>query len=98
VPAVSVLAASTMTSERHQTSRLVWRCRRGMRELDVLLSDWLMKRFPDSGEALQQDFAALLDCEDDLIWDWLTGRGHPEPRFAELVQCIREHAADRSTP
>ena len=86
-----------MNAEQHHVSRLAWRCRRGMRELDVLLSDWLTRCFPESGEPLQEDFAALLECEDDRIWDWLTGRYPPEPRFTELVQRLREHAADRST-
>ncbi len=87
-----------MTRPRQpEVSRLTWRCRRGTRELDVLLSDWLSNRYPDSGPTLQKRFAELLECEDDRIWDWLTGRGEPEPDFAELVQRIREHAANRSS-
>lgn len=76
-----------------QRSRLTWRCRRGMRELDVLLSDWLLHRFDASSDALQRDFARLLECEDDLIWDWLTGRSPTEPDLADLVKQIREHTA-----
>lgn len=80
-----------------QRSRLAWRCRRGMRELDVLLSDWLEHCFDSSTDALQFDFARLLECEDDLIWDWLTGRRAPEPDMSVLVEKIREHAANRKT-
>ena len=81
--------------ENLQRPRLAWRCRRGMRELDVLLSDWLTQRFESSGKGLQNDFARLLECEDDRIWDWVTGRSPAEPDLIELVKAIREHAANR---
>ncbi len=59
-------------------SRLRWRCRRGMRELDQLLGWYLESRYPRAGSAEKAAFAALLDQPDPELWSWLLGREHPE--------------------
>lgn len=51
--------------------RLKWLCRRGMKELDVLL-----ERFIDlNQEQLEQgswpEMESLLQNEDDILWDWV---------------------------
>jgi len=45
-------------------SRLRWRCRRGMRELDVLLVRYLDRRYAGATRAEQLAFEALLDLPD----------------------------------
>lgn len=66
--------------------RLRWRCRRGMRELDVLLTAYLDVRYQHAPSKTQQDFAYLLEQEDDQLWDWLLGRSVPEEaRLAAIV-------------
>lgn len=71
-------------------SRLRWRCRRGMQELDVLLGRWLDLRWNEAAPGQQQAFEDLLECEDDMIWDWLMGRAEPDPALAGIVEDIRE--------
>ncbi len=71
-------------------SRLRWRCRRGMQELDILLGRWLESCWARSGSDLRQAFEALLECEDDVIWDWLMGRAEPDAVLAQIVEEIRE--------
>lgn len=72
--------------------RLRWRCRRGTRELDVMLGWWLDARFAAADSAQQAAFDALLDCSDPDLWDWLTGHAVPsEPHFAALIDEIRAH-------
>lgn len=71
-------------------SRLRWRCRRGMQELDVLLGRWLDVRWASAEPAIQETFEQLLECEDDVIWDWLMGRDRPDPPFEQIVEEIRE--------
>jgi len=63
-----------------ERSRLRWRCRRGMRELDVLLERWLDTRWPGATPSDRERFDRLLDCEDDMLWDWCTGRVRPDDR------------------
>ena len=67
-----------------------WKCRRGMLELDVLLERFVSRRYAGLSEAQRHDFLALLAAEDDLLWDWMTGRATPaEKGIAELVEQIR---------
>ncbi|MBN8727378.1 MAG: succinate dehydrogenase assembly factor 2 [Xanthomonadales bacterium] len=73
-----------------ELARLRWRARRGTRELDRLLGWWLDERHPAADEATRSAFAALLDCPDPDLWDWLTGHAEPEePRFAAIIDEIR---------
>lgn len=67
--------------------RLRWRCRRGMRELDVLLTRYLDDKYAQAPLALQQAFCGLLEQEDDQLWDWLLGRS--VPASSELQAIVR---------
>ena len=68
-------------------SRLRWQCRRGMRELDELLTDYLETRFDRAPPAEQRAFRELLALADDRLIDYLLG-GEPVPD--ELARVIRE--------
>ncbi|NIN58519.1 MAG: succinate dehydrogenase assembly factor 2 [Xanthomonadales bacterium] len=71
--------------------RLRWLCRRGMKELDVLLEAFMAAQ----EEALMQgDWPQLEDFlkeEDDRLWDWLVKNDRPPtPAFDALANAIRE--------
>lgn len=73
-----------------ERARLRWRCRRGMRELDLVLSGWLERRYDAAGPGRQQAFEALLDCPDPQLFGYLTGRETPgDPVTAALVDELR---------
>ncbi|MEX2479264.1 MAG: succinate dehydrogenase assembly factor 2 [Gammaproteobacteria bacterium] len=73
--------------------RLRWRCRRGMRELDLLLEPWLARHGETMDTAALAEFERFLDCPDMDLHDWLTGRSEPgDPHFAELIAHIRAPA------
>lgn len=61
-----------------EEARLRWRCRRGMRELDLLLLAWLEQRYPTADEPSRRAFAALLALEDDRLWELIRGEGQFE--------------------
>ena len=70
--------------------RLRWRCRRGMRELDQLLTRWLDREWATASESTRGDFLRLLDCEDDRLWRWFLGHEtSPDASLDRLVQRIR---------
>lgn len=70
--------------------RLRWQCRRGMKELDVLLVRWLDAGFSAASARDRQNFERLLKVEDDQLWNWFLGRSHsPDPELDDLVQRIR---------
>ena len=55
-------------------SRLRWRCRRGMRELDVLLLRYLDREFATAAPSARSAFERLLSAQDPEILDLLAGR------------------------
>ena len=57
--------------------RLRWRCRRGMKELDLLLARWMEEGWPRAGEESRLAFAWLLEQPDPDIADWLLGGARP---------------------
>jgi antitoxin CptB len=68
-------------------SRLRWHCRRGMRELDVLLMRYFERDYPAAGSARQQAFEALLEFQDPVILAYLTGTQTPDRQdIADVIQ------------
>ena len=79
-----------MTDTTQQNlGRLRWRCRRGMKELDVLLVRWLERRHGAADAAARETFERLLELPDPDLNAWFLGRARPEdPAFAALVDDI----------
>ena len=76
-------------------NRTAWQCRRGMRELDELLGDFLVRRYAQLNEQEQQTFNDLLEYPDAVLLELLMGRMMPADRdVARLVQEIRHTAAN----
>ena len=71
--------------------RLRWRCRRGMKELDVLLARYLDRHFC-SAPVLEQDaFRQLLETQDPILHAYCLGSEPPPPQFAALIERITAH-------
>ena len=71
-------------------NRLRWQCRRGMRELDVLLEGYLNRHFDQAAPSLQQAFADLLQREDPDIWAWLIGHAQPPAELADVIRRLQQ--------
>lgn len=68
---------------------LLWRCRRGMKELDVLLERYAVAALPQADAAERRLLARLLERPDpELAGYFLGGRAPPEPEIAALVTRI----------
>jgi antitoxin CptB len=69
--------------------RLEWRCRRGMKELDLLLVRYLKGAFVQASSEQRAAFVEFLELPDPDIASYLVA-GHvpPEPRFAELCRAL----------
>jgi antitoxin CptB len=66
--------------------RLVWRCRRGMKEIDLLLVAWLQGRYAAATAAERATFEAFLELPDPEIAGYLLGRATPtDSAIAALV-------------
>ena len=70
--------------------RLRWRCRRGTRELDLMLERYLERGWPRAGAAERAAFERLLDAPDPELHALLTGVAAPaEPELARLLARMR---------
>ncbi len=55
-------------------AQLRWHCRRGMRELDVVLMRYMKRDYEAAEQAEKEAFELLLSLQDPEILDLLTGR------------------------
>ncbi len=70
-----------------------WHCRRGMKELDVLLERWLDRRWARAGPQARLDFVRLLEQPDTQLAAWLLqGTSPPDAGLESLVdEILRSH-------
>jgi antitoxin CptB len=70
--------------------RLEWRCRRGMKELDMLLVRYLRNRYAGATSEERAAFAEFLELPDPDIARYLLGGDVPDdPRHAALCRALR---------
>lgn len=76
------------------TGRLLWRCRRGMKELDLVLTRYLAERWPEAGSAERAVFEQILELPDPLLAGYLMGREQaPDPGMQQVVEQLRRGIA-----
>jgi len=72
---------------------LLWGCRRGMKELDVILERYAAAALPQADAAERRVFARLLEHPDpQLAGYFFGGEVPPEPEMAQLVTRITGRA------
>lgn len=80
-----------------QLGKLRWRCRRGMKELDLLALGYLERHYAVASAEEQQAFAQLLELQDPLLMSYMVGRETPaEPITAKVVGVMRTLLNDAS--
>jgi len=71
-------------------NKLRWRCRRGTRELDLLLIHYLDVGYASASSVEQQAFLSLLNVEDVELTTYLLGHTLPtDESLARVVAAIR---------
>ncbi|MFK7995305.1 MAG: succinate dehydrogenase assembly factor 2 [Granulosicoccus sp.] len=68
-------------------SRLRWRCRRGMRELDEAMLAYLNNHFEQASEEERADFVALQDLQDPELFRLVSGKAK-EARYQTILDKI----------
>jgi len=70
-------------------SRLKWRCRRGLLELDLVLQAFLQEEYEALSEQERQHLDQLLDLPDDTLLAYLQKRQHPDnPDIKQILKKI----------
>ncbi len=80
----------TQHTEAQLLSRMRWRSRRGMLELDQLLVRYLNQAWTSADAEERETYRRLLECEDTDLWTWVQGKDRPEDGSLDtLIQKIR---------
>ncbi len=58
----------------HNIEKIKWKCRRGTKELDLLLAKFFDNFFIKSDDKIKEAFVRLIDMQDPEIYDLLTGK------------------------
>jgi antitoxin CptB len=82
-------APSSDVARERLTRKLEWRCRRGMKELDLLLVRYLRNRHADAASEERAAFVEFLELPDPMIAGYLVAGHVPEdPHHAALCRQI----------
>lgn len=74
--------------------RLRWQCRRGLKELDVILEPFMEDYYRDAPELQQQQFQCLLQEEDVDLLSWFMGYLEPERAdYRDIVAYVKQSLA-----
>jgi antitoxin CptB len=77
-------------------SRLRWRCRRGIREMDLLLQGFLSGPYAELSPTERRAFERLLNEPDPELMAWVAGRAEPrDPEYLPLIERLRAARPER---
>jgi antitoxin CptB len=74
--------------------KLRWRCRRGIKELDILLTRYVDERYRAASAEEQQAFQHLLETQDPVIYAYCLGEERPPEHLAALIERITANSPD----
>lgn len=80
-------------------AKLQWQCRRGMRELDLILGSFVERCFEGLSSEERDSLQSLLEQPDQAILAWVMGREtHPDPGVARLVDKVARNSRANRLP
>ena len=74
---------------------MLWRCRRGIRELDSVLMPFAEDCYDELSTLEKARLRALLGCQDTQLLDWILGREMPdEEDLRNLITSIIRYSKE----
>jgi antitoxin CptB len=75
-----------------EKGRLRWQCRRGMKELDTVLLQFLEHDYEQAEQRFRDAFCRILEMPDPQIFDYLLGRQTPETSdLRHVIDSLSRH-------
>ena len=72
-------------------NRLLWASRRGMLELDLILTQFVENVYDTLSKDDQLRFEVLLECEDQTLFMWFMQRENPDnPDMDRIIKIIMD--------
>ncbi len=79
-----------MSGGYERVKKLRWQSRRGMKELDVLFEAFFEKQAGPLLDGAWPQLESLLGQEDDVLFDWVSGRNLPaDPAVLTLINTLK---------
>ena len=82
--------------------RLLWRCRRGLLELDLVLKAFVETHYPSLGPEELRHLDKLLDLTDTELWGLIAGDAVPldanEARLLGMLRALTSSPQDTLSP
>ncbi|MDB5967938.1 MAG: succinate dehydrogenase assembly factor 2 [Hydrocarboniphaga sp.] len=76
-----------------ENPRLRWLLRRGMKELDVVVTRYYERHFATASETERAAFVSLIEtAEDPDIWAWVMDYQAVPAEYADVVERLRLYA------
>lgn len=74
-----------------ERSKLLWHCRRGIREMDILFREFIDQHYDQLSDEEKQGLTKLLDEADLDILNWIMGKDKPQSdELMHMVTLIRQ--------
>ncbi len=73
-----------------ELSRLKMRCRRGMKELDVIFQHYLEMHYPAASAEERHQLDELLDMQDPLLFGMILGMEPVPDAYTSLIGKLRK--------
>lgn len=82
-----------------EAKRMLWRCRRGLLELDIVLERFVARHYATLPPQALQCLDTLLDYPDNELWELIVGKQNSkQPDEQALLKVLRDCAAGDAQP
>lgn len=80
-----------MNYSQAELQKIRWRCaRRGMMEMDIILTEFFDREFLNLNEHEQAVFLRLINEVDPVLWDWFFTENKPkDPDLCAMIKKIK---------
>lgn len=79
-----------------QQRKIIYRARRGLKELDYYLDPYVREHFLTATPAEQAIFASLVEEEDPDLLDWFLFNQPPKAEYADFIRKLKQLKAQAS--
>ena len=70
-------------------SEVIWKCRKGIREIDILLSRYTQEVYPKLSEVDQKNYVEFIEQDTFEILDVLINDKPADIKFLKIVQALK---------
>ena len=72
-----------------EISKVIWKCRKGIREIDILLSRYTEKVYPTLNPQQQSEYVEFIDLDTYEILDMLVNNTPCNKKYQKIVDELR---------